>query len=289
MKLKTNNITKGIVFAGCSFTWGQGLYYYSNMSTLKESLPNRYHESLVTDAHNMFRKTLYYPRLVANHFNTFEISMIQNGGSDETSFKYLKNAFGLINPSIDYVKEKYYFDEIEYIIFQTSEPRRNIYHYNYINTDGSIDEYEYGTFAEKVNDNKFIKYLIEQKKCTMDEWFDEHTKNWFQQIKQNLEFYESKNIKTFVLNWQTDYNKYFITDEWMQNRLIKFNYNNIEYNTIRDMMDKNKNLCINFDYKNFEIPPKDQHPSKECHRVIAGAVIKKIEETKYLNETLSIK
>jgi hypothetical protein len=43
----------------------------------------------------------------------------------------------------------------------------------------------------------------------MDEWSDEHCKNWFQQINQNLQFYESKNIKTFILNWQPDYNKYF--------------------------------------------------------------------------------
>ena len=28
---------KGIIFAGCSYTWGQGLYYYSGLETLKES------------------------------------------------------------------------------------------------------------------------------------------------------------------------------------------------------------------------------------------------------------
>ncbi len=286
MKLKTNNIANGIVFAGCSFTWGQGLYYYSNIPTLKECLPNRYDKSLLTDAHNMFRKTLYYPRLVANHFNTFEISMIQNGGSDEISLNYLKDVFGLTNPSLNYIKEKYSFDEVQYIIFQTSEPRRNVYHYNYANIDGSVDKCEFGTFVQKPNDNKFIKYLIEQRKCTMDEWFADHCKDWFQQIKQNLEFYESKNIKTFVLNWQMDYNKYFETDEWMQNRLIKFKYNNIEYDTIRTMMNENKNLSINFDYENFEIPPKDLHPSKECHKIIADAIIEKIEK---FNEILSVK
>ena len=28
--------TKGIIFAGCSFTWGQGLWYYMNSSTVQE-------------------------------------------------------------------------------------------------------------------------------------------------------------------------------------------------------------------------------------------------------------
>ena len=27
---------KGLVFGGCSFTWGQGLYYYSDLPRLKE-------------------------------------------------------------------------------------------------------------------------------------------------------------------------------------------------------------------------------------------------------------
>jgi hypothetical protein len=48
-------------------------------------------------------------------------------------------------------------------------------------------------------------------------------------------------------------------------------------------MNENKNLSINFDYENFEIPPKDSHPSKECHKIIAAAIIEKIEK---FNETL---
>ena len=63
---------KGIVFAGCSFTWGQGLYYYSKMETLKEPAPEQYEHKLVTDAHKRFMATLRFPRLVANHFKTFE-------------------------------------------------------------------------------------------------------------------------------------------------------------------------------------------------------------------------
>jgi hypothetical protein len=39
-------------------------------------------------------------------------------------------------------------------------------------------------------------------------------------------------------------------------------------------------LNINADKEYFEETPKDHHPSKECHRIIADAVIKKIEETK---------
>ncbi len=279
MKLKNEEVKKGILFAGCSFTWGQGLYYYSNMSTLKEPPPDAYNATLVTDAHNNFRKTLYYPRLVANHFNTFEVVKIENGGSEVTSFDYMKCAFGLMGPIYNYIQQTFSFDEIEYIVFQTSQPQRNTYYYDFKYADGNIEKCEFRTFSPETH-NKFYRYLVEQKKCTFDDWFAEHCKDWFNKIKQQLQVYENKGIKTFVLNWEEDYMSFYKDDEWMSNRLITFEYNGKPYNTIRTMMNQNRHLHINADKEYFEETPKDHHPSKECHRIIADAVIKKIEETK---------
>lgn len=279
MKIKDDKITKGILFAGCSFTWGQGLYYYSNMSTLKEPPPDAYNASLVTDAHNKFRKTLYFPRLVANHFDTFEVSMIQNGGAEVTSFEYIKCAFGLLGPYHHLITETYTYDEIEYIVLQTSQPQRNTYYYDYKNPDGSVDKCEFRIFSPETYE-KFYRYLVEQKKYSFDEWFKAHCKNWFQKIKQELQFYESKGIKTLILNWEIDYMPFYKDDKWMKDRLITFEYNDTTYDTIRAMMDKNKYLHINSDYEHFEITPTDHHPSKECHRIMADAIIKKIEESK---------
>lgn len=280
MKFKTKDVTKGILFAGCSFTWGQGLYYYSNMRSLKEPPPDAYNSQLVTDAHNSFRKTLYYPRLVANHFNTFEVVKIENGGSEVTSFDYMKCAFGMMGPITNYITETYSFNEIQYIVFQTSQPQRNTYYYDYINPDGSIDKCEFRIYSSETH-NKFYRYLVEQKKCTFDEWFKEHCRNWFYLIKKELEFYESKGIKTFVLNWEIDYNQFCKEDEWISDRLIMFEYNGKMYDTIRTMMNENVELHINSDYEYFIDTPKDHHPSKECHKIIADAVIKKIKESKH--------
>ena len=108
----------------------------------------------------------------------------------------------------------------------------------------------------------------------------EHCKNWFQKIKQELQFYESKGIKTFILNWETDYMPFYKDDMWMNDRLITFEYNGNVYDTIRTMMNENRHLHINSDIEYFEEPPKDHHPSKECHRIMAASVIKKIKETK---------
>jgi hypothetical protein len=280
MKTKYDKVTKGIIFAGCSFTWGQGLYYYSNMPTLKEPAPDSYDAQLVTDAHKNFRKTLYYPRLVANHFDTFEVTLLQNGGSEVTSIDYLKVAFGLMGPITNYITEKYSFDEIEYLVFQTSQPQRNTYYYDYVNKDGSIDKNcEYRHFSSETH-WKFYDYLMNQKQMNFDDWWKEHVKNWFNIIKNNLKLYESKGIKTIILCWEADYLPLIKEDKWMLDRFVTFEYNNKNYDCIRTMMNENRRLHINSDYEHFEIPPQDHHPSKECHRIMADAVINKIKETK---------
>ena len=40
---------KGILFGGCSFTWGQGLYHYSNLSNLPATSENHSFNSRVND------------------------------------------------------------------------------------------------------------------------------------------------------------------------------------------------------------------------------------------------
>ena len=86
-------VSKGMVFAGCSFTWGQGLYYYSNLSTLREPLPDHYDSSLVTSSHIEYMRTIRYPRLVSNYFNTFEYVHPNNGGSNHSAIAWWDDCF----------------------------------------------------------------------------------------------------------------------------------------------------------------------------------------------------
>ena len=86
---------KGILFGGCSFTWGQGLYYYSNLNRLP-ILENdyTYHPELIKESHLRFKDSIRYPRLVANNFNTFEVFKdnndkdLSNGGSEDDTFDF---------------------------------------------------------------------------------------------------------------------------------------------------------------------------------------------------------
>ena len=92
-------------------------------------------------------------------------------------------------------------------------------------------------------------------------------------------FYEEKGIKTKVLCWENDIVDYLKTDDFLGNRFIDLDYNDITYSSIKDLQENNKNMVIKTDYDNFgQNPPLDHHPSKLCHQVIAESIIKNIEK-----------
>jgi len=63
-------------------------------------------------------------------------------------------------------------------------------------------------------------------------------------------------------------------------RFIPIEYNNVQYNTIRNLMNENIELHINSDYEYFIETPKDHHPSKKCHEIIANNIINRINKDK---------
>ena len=262
---------KGMIFAGCSFTWGQGLYYYSGLKTLREPPPNCFNEELLTDAHRRYAEIWRYPRLVASHFNTFGAVQKYNGGSEDTSIEYLEQVFNLNNRKYrtDYT---YSFDEIDYIVLQTSQPHRNLYYYS---RDGI--QYEFSVDRPETK-SKFYEWLFEVKRSSFEEWMKELIQIEFLKIRDTLQFYETKGIQTRVLCWENDYLHLFETDEWMKERFIPLYFNGVRYECIRDLMTEKKHLTIDSDFDNFPVTPKDHHPSLECHRIIANSIIKRIEE-----------
>jgi hypothetical protein len=275
MKTVRTDETKGIVFAGCSFTWGQGLYYYSNLSTLKEPGMYRYNDSLVTDAQKRYMEAVRYPRLVANHFNTFEIVSYHNGGSDAVSFDFLKKVFNLVPSGVSahLFTEVINPKEVEYIVFQTSQPDRNPYYYEF---EG--ETHLYRLHLPETYD-KFHEYLLKND-IPAEVAYQDLVSTTFKKIKECLQFYEGYGIKTLVLHWENEYLEPTFNDPWMKKRLITMEYKGQPYNSIRHLMTKNREMEIGEDYRYFITPPADGHPSLDCQRVLADAVIKKINETR---------
>jgi hypothetical protein len=274
---------KGLLFGGCSFTWGQGLYFYSELNRLINPINEfTYRRDELNDAHFKFRDTLRFPRLVANHFKTFEVVKLNNGGSEDETFDFFNIIFDHTRRGADHLSlDKVHYDDIEYIIIQTSQLWRNKF---WFELDGVKEfaqispshEHEHGICGHNVD--KFFIWMSENN-ISLNEWISMHRKRQFDRLKERLLFYEEKGIKTKVLCWEIDLLEHIKSDSFFNNRFITFEYNGKTYDNIWEMHNENKELTIKHD-PYFKEQIQDHHPSKDCHVLIANSIIKSIENDK---------
>jgi hypothetical protein len=287
---------KGMVFAGCSFTWGQGLYFYHDMNKSNIPLtPHYYDESKLKSTDFLYKNTLRFPRLVANHFKTFEIVKRYNGGSDQDSICFLRQLFKN-DGHYDLCDYKFSFNDIEYVIFQTTQPIRSPFKFKYKDKnilvdllsifdnqgEGYVHDVDPVTFQierKKVpvsNEHSFLEWM-KKNKFSINDIFDLHIKNIINEITLNMEFFDSHNIKSRILCWTDEYLKSISKNDYLSERFISLNYDNKQFDCIDDMFEYDKTLEITHDPEK-KIEVEDGHPSKKCHQVIANSIISHIEE-----------
>lgn len=269
---------KGLLFGGCSFTWGQGLYFYSDLNRLKDPPEWQFNQNLVTTSHIKFKDTIRYPRLIANHFKTFEVFKKENGGSEDETFDFFDQVFDIERKitSKEHLiarDQRFHYDDFEFIILQTSQIWRNKF---YFNLDG-IDQWSF-VWKSGIGENieNFQKWL-DVNNLEFEDWVESFTKQQVKRIKEKFEFYESKGIKCLLFSWETHHLPFIKEDKFLSDRFIDLEYKENFYTNIFDMISKNPELEISKDYENLgPNPPKDHHPSKLCHEVFANNIIKKM-------------
>jgi len=278
------NKTLGMAFGGCSFTWGQNLWYYSNMDTVIEQPLNKYFMHQVTFANRAYAELNRFPRLVAKHFDTFEVCQPFNGGSNSTvlqhwgewAIKYDDDLnatdIKISNPNVR--GPIYHLSEIGSFVLQLTQWAR---------TDMRvvIDGVDYGLmqrwqlFEEK--QDLFYRYLTENKidinrfiqNSIADDIANAH------KFLLNLEF-NRKSV--YLLTWPEDFVPLILENPWLSSKLVKLHYKDKIYYSIEKLIDENPEMMIMGDTDYFEITPQDMHPSLKCHRVIADSIIKHIED-----------
>lgn len=285
----------GILFAGCSFTWGQGLYFYSDLKRIPTMEEWSFDYSLMTDALIGFKDTIRYPRLVANHFKTFEICRDTNGGSDEDSLQFIKMAFDIKDRKkgafgfLTYKRFK--FEDIDYVIYQTTQPYRSSFKFTYKNETYymwpnpgrdkiiRIAKLESsGQYKEIENPMDVFSDYLNETNTGMEDWLKMHMDNVYNNIKQTLMLLEENGVKTKVLNWEYDYIDMMLNDDFFKDRYIFLEHGGEKYNCISELFRKVPNTMISKDYAFFgSNPPNDHHPSMFCQKIIANSIIKSIE------------
>lgn len=268
---------KGLLFGGCSFTWGQGLYFYSDLPYLFNPPPYEYHGDKVTDAHKKFIETIRYPRLVANHFKTFEVFKNVNGGSEDETFGFFENIFNdserkRVMPHISY--DRFTYDDFSYIIIQLSQLFRNNF---YFEINGEQFSSNLPPKAEWGDTTNLLRWL-EVNNYSFEDWKTSLIKQQHIRLVNELKFYEEKGIKTKILTWEDDMVETIKNDEFLNSRFIRLNYEGEVFDTIQELQQKHKELYIEHDpYFNGYVY-NDHHPSKKCHKIIADNIINVIEK-----------
>lgn len=290
----------GILFAGCSFTWGQGLYYYSDLKRIPTMKEWNFDYSLMTDALINFKNTVRYPRIVTNHFKTFEVCRDTNGGSDELSVQFIKTVFDMddkINGSFDYLtKQKFKYEDISYVIFQTTQPYRSSFKFVYkdktyymwpnpLRTEMvricKIEDS--GIYTEIDNPIDIFSDYLNETNVGMDEWLKQHIDYVYNNIKQTLITLEKNGVKTKVLNWPNDYVNMMLNDEFFKDRYIYLEHDGKKYKSIDELFYNVPNAMISKDYEFFgSNPPNDNHPSLLSQKIISDSIIKSINSDKLI-------
>jgi hypothetical protein len=254
---------KGIIFVGCSFTWGGGLEYYAPFEDIPNPYAYQFDESKISFATMNFIKANRFSRLVAKHFEMWEVNKLHCGGSDDNSIFFLENCFSLNNqsettPNKHYENinnQKFSSDEIKCVVFQLTHPMRN--------------------YKEILKNEKFLS-------DTFDTW--EEMENHF--ILENLkgvikifEQLESMGIACKLWCSYDDYSSFIKKHNYLSPKLITLKYLNEEFNSLYDLMDKHPKFKIST--SGFLLngkPVPDDHQTIECHKIIADSIINSLEK-----------
>jgi hypothetical protein len=287
-----------MLFVGCSFTWGQGLHYYSNSPTIIEDAPNGYNPGLLTRAHIAYKDKIRYPRIVADHFNTYEIVHPRNGGTNQQIVEYWSRTFGFMPPT-EYVRSTAYdyrkaqgnetirtnpdwFDrispinpeDISHAVFQITEWSRETF---VLSTPrGNVEVPMSQTHIEE-NSESYLKYLT-SREITIGRHNDEIIASSLNNVKSFLQNLENAGVKTYITTWSWNFPEFISKDPWLNERFIKFQYRNNEYTCYERLMNDNPELVLSKDIVNFIVPPQDSHPSLACHQLVAKHIIDRIEK-----------
>lgn len=279
-KNKTHAV-KGMAFAGCSFTWGQSLWYYSNLPSLVVQEYNKYDPQYVNFTHRAFTEANRYPRLVAKHFNTYELCQPFNGGSNTTILDYWQK-YALRNDSP--IEEKritnrnlrgpvYDVNDISHFVLQLTHWARSditIEHNNI--TYGPMQRWV--LFEDRQD---LLQEYLESNNMSMERFFSDSKKQDVQDIRNFLLSLERQGLHVMVLCWPDDLVEYIKQDVWLYNHFVKLHYDDKEFESISDLMNVYPEMKISNDTDFFLEPPKDDHPSLKCHRVLADSIIRHIE------------
>jgi hypothetical protein len=269
---------KGMVFAGCSFTWGEGLHLYSDVCDISYTKNQNFNIHNIKESHKKCIQTNRFARKVANHFDTWELCREKNGGSNLDNLEFIKKSFGINEDYTLQPNSTFNIKDISCLVFQITHPERGPF-LLYSNKDNikykmhimSLDNESLNNQPEEKE--KLIKLYEEYG----DSFESQISKTLFDELEELFIFLEKHNIVCKILLWQERVGKSIENNKFLGDRLITLSYRKKVYKSIEELTDRYSKLAILGHFKKFGVQMNDQHPSKLCHQLIAENIINNLE------------
>ena len=261
----------GVIWCrGCSFTFGEGLQFFSNLKSVTIPKQHMFDYEQLTHAQYRFIQNNRYSKLLADLLGGVDVNSSKNGGSNDGIYKELRllsinDKEIKIKDRVGHNRETYTrLDEIDYIVIQFT----NIYRdellingkvYPQLNMETGVNEYIKKYLKDDLTFDDYTKILCEQ---TINKF-----KNIFKTIEQ-----QKPDIKIRVFSWESELDEYLRLDEYFKDKTITFSYKDKEYKTLRDMVYSKLKLTIQETFH--PMCRNDQHMNLEGHRLIAESIYK---------------
>lgn len=288
-------MSRYIIFSGCSFTWGQGLWSYFP-TNLKIPTVDEYIQLgvPVPDSAQNFRCDYRFADLVSQHYHCKSIVKRHNGGTDAESLRFIHEVKNNKVTRHSLLSENVEWDNVKYIVFQTTQAYRSpfvFFHKGYEYELYSKPELQNLERIQKINRNSenniinieelpnidiFLDWLIDNN-LSVENFEKIHLDYMSTQIKNTLKHFEDEyNIKTLIVCWTDEYIHNFLNDIFTNDRLVRLNYKGSQFVSIERAMKSYPKLRIAYDTEKIHDSGPDGHPSLACHRMIADSIISKI-------------
>lgn len=272
---------KGIIFAGCSFTWGEGLELYSNYNSINVNSIKRYSYNFpdigyfMPKSHLKYIESNRFSRLVAQHYGTFDLVTEKNGGNHQTMLTHIKKSL------LDYG------NDVGLIIVQITEYLRGIKMHKDCNKEccqkdlvRMVEDYYAVKSGDTDTDRKYYHDVIQNN--LVGEPIDELKKigkDYFEKFINELEnIYDETGIPIkFLGSWVESIPP--VQSDFYQQNLIPIQYKNKNYQTIADLLsDHSDELIIANELK----WSNNWHPNLKFQKIISNSIIDFLEKNHVL-------
>ena len=257
----------GVWVRGCSFSFGEGLQYFSKLPTVIIPEQHYFDYFELTHAQYRFIQNHRYSKLLADKLGTFDINVSTNGGTHNRIFFELENLYkgDFKKTHKSYQSElSVNLNEIDVIVIQFTNLFRDK-----VEIDGVI----YPEICAANSTQDWIERFIETN-MSLEEFTSKVANKLLNEFEDLLRKIEKKkpNIKIRVLSWEDQIVPFLKNNQYFSDKFVSLEYKGKTYDCFNDMIYDNTGLTIQETF--YPKCANDLHFNMEWHELVAESIFK---------------